>query len=42
VRPSPRASKGAGEIVALGAGVTGLQVGQRVMGRCAGAFSEYA
>lgn len=32
----------AGEIVALGAGVTGLQVGDRVMGRCVGAFSEYA
>ena len=38
----PAGIEGAGEIVALGAGVTGLQVGQRVMGRCAGAFSEYA
>src|SRR5437867_12713102 len=34
--------EGAGEIVNLGAGVTGLKVGQRVMGRCAGAFAEYA
>lgn len=34
--------EGAGEIVKLGAGVTGLAVGERVMGRCAGAFSEYA
>ena len=34
--------EGAGEIVKLGAGVAGLAVGQRVMGRCAGAFAEYA
>ena len=34
--------EGAGEIVKVGAGVTGLEVGQRVMGRCAGAFAEYA
>jgi len=34
--------EGAGEIVKLGAGVTSLEVGQRVMGRCAGAFAEYA
>ena len=38
----PAGIEGAGEIIALGAGVTGLQVGQRVMGRCPGAFSEYA
>ena len=38
----PAGIEGAGDIVALGAGVTGLQVGQRVMGRCPGAFSEYA
>ena len=38
----PAGIEGAGEIVALGAGVTGLQVGQRVMGRCPAAFSEYA
>ncbi len=34
--------EGAGEIVAIGAGVTGLTIGQRVMGRCGGAFAEYA
>jgi NADPH:quinone reductase-like Zn-dependent oxidoreductase len=38
----PAGIEGAGEIVALGDGVTGLQIGQRVMGRCAGAFSEFA
>jgi NADPH:quinone reductase len=38
----PAGIEGAGEVVALGAGVTGLHVGQRVMGRCPGAFSEYA
>lgn len=44
----PAGIEGAGEIVALGAGVgagagaASLQVGQRVMGRCPGAFSEYA
>jgi NADPH:quinone reductase-like Zn-dependent oxidoreductase len=32
----------AGEIAGLGPGVAGLRVGQRVMGRCPGAFSEYA
>lgn len=34
--------EGAGEIAGLGAGVNGLRVGERVMGRCPGAFSEYA
>ena len=34
--------EGAGEIVKVGSGVTTLKPGQRVMGRCAGAFSEYA
>ena len=34
--------EGAGEVVAVGAGVTGFRAGDRVMGRCAGAFSEYA
>ena len=46
----PAGIEGAGEIVALGggvsagagAGMSGLQVGQRVMGRCPGAFAEYA
>jgi NADPH:quinone reductase len=34
--------EGAGDVVKLGAGVTNLKAGQRVMGRCAGAFAEYA
>src|SRR5678815_4108855 len=34
--------EGAGEVVAVGAYVTGFRPGDRVMGRCAGAFSEYA
>ena len=34
--------EGAGQIVKLGAGVGSLEVGDRVMGRCAGAFAEYA
>jgi NADPH:quinone reductase-like Zn-dependent oxidoreductase len=38
----PAGIEGAGEIVALGAGVSSLHEGQRVMGRCPGAFSEYA
>lgn len=40
--PKPAGMEGAGEIVALGAGVAGFTVGQRVMGRCPGAFAEYA
>jgi NADPH2:quinone reductase len=38
----PAGIEGAGEIVALGAGVQGLQRGARVMGRCIGAFAEFA
>ena len=34
--------EGAGEVVSVGAEVAGFQPGDRVMGRCAGAFSEYA
>jgi NADPH:quinone reductase len=34
--------EGAGEVVAVGAGVTGFKPGDRVMGRCAAAFSEFA
>ena len=34
--------EGAGEVVDVGAGVTGFKPGDRVMGRCAGAFSAYA
>src|ERR1700691_5778188 len=31
-----------GEVVAVGAGVTGIKEGDRVMGRCAGGFAEFA
>lgn len=34
--------EGAGEVVALGNGVNRLKLGDRLMGRCPGAFSEYA
>ena len=34
--------EGAGEVAAVGADVTGFRPGDRVMGRCSGAFSEYA
>ena len=34
--------EGAGEVAALGPDVTGFKPGERVMGRCAGAFAEYA
>jgi NADPH:quinone reductase-like Zn-dependent oxidoreductase len=34
--------EGAGEVVKLGADVSRLKLGDRVMGRCPGAFSEYA
>ncbi|HEY8356205.1 MAG TPA: zinc-binding dehydrogenase [Ramlibacter sp.] len=34
--------EGAGEVTAVGRGVTGFAVGDRVMGRCPAAFSEYA
>jgi NADPH2:quinone reductase len=38
----PAGMEGAGEVAKLGPGVTGFTIGQRVMGRCAGAFAEYA
>lgn len=38
----PAGMEGAGEIVKVGASLSGYAVGQRVMGRCPGAFSEYA
>jgi len=38
----PAGMEGAGEIAAPGEGVARLQIGQRVMGRCPGAFAEYA
>jgi NADPH:quinone reductase len=34
--------EGAGEVAKVGAGVTHVKAGDRVMGRCAGAFAEYA
>lgn len=34
--------EGAGDVVSVGANVTRFRAGDRVMGRCAGAFSEYA
>jgi len=34
--------EGAGEVVAVGTEVSGFRAGDRVMGRCAGAFAEYA
>lgn len=40
--PKPAGAEAAGEIVALGALVAHLKVGERVMGRCGGAFAEYA
>ncbi len=45
-KPAPEARVGggdaAGEIIELGAGVTGFKPGDRAMGRCAGGFAEYA
>ena len=38
----PAGQEGAGEISAIGTGVTGLRTGDRVMGRCPGAFSDSA
>src|SRR3989442_10497707 len=32
----------AGEVVKVGEGVTGMSTGDRMMGRCAGGFAEYA
>ena len=34
--------EGAGEIAKLGGGVAGFKTGDRVMGRCSGAFAEYS
>jgi NADPH:quinone reductase-like Zn-dependent oxidoreductase len=35
-------AEGAGEVAKLGAGVSNVRVGERVMGRCAGSFAEYS
>jgi len=32
----------AGEVASLGAGVTGFELGERVMGRCVGGFADFA
>jgi len=34
--------EGAGEVAKVGEGVTGFKAGDRVMGRCSGAFAEYS
>jgi len=39
--PRPAGGEAAGEVVGVGAGVEGWRVGDRVMGRCAGAFAEF-
>jgi NADPH:quinone reductase-like Zn-dependent oxidoreductase len=36
----PAGNEGAGEVAKLGSGVTGFRIGERVMGRCTGAFAE--
>lgn len=38
----PAGLEGAGHVAAVGAGVQGFEIGQAVMGRCSGAFAEYA
>ena len=38
----PIGAEGAGEVVSVGAEVASFRPGDRVMGRCAGAFAEYA
>jgi NADPH2:quinone reductase len=40
--PRPAGFEAAGEVIALGDGATGFSVGDRVMGRCDAAFSEFA
>ena len=37
----PVGGEAAGEVVALGAGVDGWRIGDRVMGRCSGAFADF-
>src|SRR5690554_4298464 len=41
-RPKPLGSEGAGEVIEVGADVASIKAGDRVMGRCYGAFAEYA
>lgn len=40
-KPKPGGNEAAGEVVKLGPGVTGFAIGDRIMGRCNGAFAEY-
>lgn len=40
--PKAAGNEGAGEVVKLGPGVTRFKLGDRVMGRCLGAFAEYS
>jgi NADPH2:quinone reductase len=49
IRPGPaapeartRGGDAAGEVVEIGRDVTGIKPGDRVMGRCAGGFAEFA
>lgn len=39
--PRPVGGEAAGEVVAVGSGVDGWRIGERVMGRCSGAFAEF-
>lgn len=38
----PGGTEGAGEVAKLGPGLAGFKLGERVMGRCSGAFAEHA
>jgi NADPH:quinone reductase-like Zn-dependent oxidoreductase len=38
----PAGLDGAGEVEKAGAGISGFRAGDRIMGRCAGSFAEYA
>ncbi len=38
----PGGTEGAGEVVKLGPGVSEFRIGERIMGRCPGAFAEHA
>src|SRR6185369_17785156 len=40
--PKPVGMEVSGEVVKAGSGVSGLKAGDKVMGRCPGAFSGYA
>ncbi len=41
-QPKPAGQEGAGEVEQVGEGVTGIAPGDRIMGRCVGAFAEFA